>query len=324
MHDHIRQDPDTNERIIQWIQQLESQTPMTAQTEENPIPLAGTAGTASQSPLQTPILQSLPVDNVVVLMETRMAYPNQRSGNHSPAGELGHPPTPMVLTIPLPQAEETEVTPFRLTIASAALSSQNGQVSHQLTGTRFHPHQAHHRGPSLVRAGIPTIVNRPEHATRYRPVQQIQWDLNAALRFHNCIQPVVKPVLSDMLPYPGHRWGAKDPDSSCGGELNIHFPCSMTPATDPPLTRMRLSRPFGGKLVVIPAVGNQFVSVGDVQKAVVAWMRWEQPHVRDDGLKFTRRENVRAQNGLTMSVEVWIWRGLTKSIGEADVWEINL
>jgi hypothetical protein len=87
---------------------------------------------------------------------------------------------------------------------------------------------------------------------------------------------------------------------------------------------MRLARPFGGKLVVTPTVGNQYVSVGDIQKTVVAWMRWEQPHLQDDGFRLTRRKAAHARDGTMIIVEVWVWRGLTKARGETDLWEIHI
>jgi hypothetical protein len=164
-------------------------------------------------------------------------------------------------------------------------------------------------------ADIPTTAGRPE--------QQLQL-LAVELRHQEFIRPVVKPVLSDMPPYIGHGWGAYNEHMSVMGGLNIHFANSTVPATIPPQVRMRLARPFGGILVVTPMIGNQFVSVGDVQRTVIAWMRWEQPHVQDEGLQLTGRTTAWARDGTTRVVDVWVWRGLTKGSEETGVWTINL
>src|SRR5262249_54978432 len=160
--------------------------------------------------------------------------------------------------------------------------------------------QQHHRQSAVQSA----TASRSEQTTGQHR------SLAVELRHHETIRPVVKPVPSDMPAYEGHRWGARDQDGSETRGLNIHFPDSTAPATNPPATRMKLARPspFGGILVVRPTIGNQFVSVVDVQRTVIAWMRWEQPHVQDEGPQLTGTTIARARDGTTREVDVWVWK----------------
>lgn len=336
MQSCARQDPSTKDRIIKWIRQLEYlQSPIISEAEDTHAPSTVTAMAASQAVSRAPSLLRLPVDEAVEellpVTRSRITHPNQRSGTTGPASERGHPLAPVMQTIPLPQITEIE-TPSRSTTASKSRSIGNYAAGHPFghpqNGTPHYQggisgaHQVHHRPPSsMLAAAVPTGANPPA-GYHFGLGQEIICYLNASLRYHESLRAVVKPLLSDMPPYPGHCWGARDEDGICEGALNIHFAYSTIPATYPPKTRMRLARPFGGKLIVTPTVGNQFVSVGDVQKAVIAWMRWEQPHVQDEGFRLTGREIARARDDTTVSVEVWVWRGLT-SVG-GDLWEIHL
>ncbi|KAF7771812.1 hypothetical protein Agabi119p4_6123 [Agaricus bisporus var. burnettii] len=296
---------------------------------------ASSTSVANQGWDQAPTRQALPtygeLEDIVLMATNRPALHNRRSAIHGPVNGppvWDTPCAPLMRTIPLPSVtEELEELPQMSTPAGAVCPIQGlgNQDPIAIRRSLEHPPALMMRtiAPPPVGDALPdTRIASP--ALRHRADDREEWHLKAELRYHDSIRPVVKPVLSDMLPYPGHRWGALELDESCVGDLNIHFAYSMAPATDLPLTRMRLLRPFGGKLVVTPTRGNQYVSVGDIQNTVVAWMRWEQPHLQDEGLRLTRREVARAQDNTTVRVEVWVWRGLTKVRGETDLWEIHL
>lgn len=160
------------------------------------------------------------------------------------------------------------------------------------------------------------------HSARER-----RWILNSVLKCHEFLHPVVEPIVSDMPSYVGHMWGARDHyiNGSIRGKT-VHFADSAVSATNPPLARLRLAAPNGDRLIVNPTIGNDFVSVGDVQRTVIAWMRRvEQMTYRQEGPGLTRRKTVRASDGMaSMDVDVWVWRGLVKVEGRIDLWAINL
>ncbi|XP_006459652.1 hypothetical protein AGABI2DRAFT_135022 [Agaricus bisporus var. bisporus H97] len=222
MRNRARQDPNTKERILKWIRQLEYlQSPIISEAEDTHAPSTVTAMTASQVPSRAPSLLRLPVDEAVEellpVTRTRVAHPNQRSGTTGPASERGHPLAPVMQTIPLPQTTEIE-TPSRSTTASKSRSIEDYAAGHPFgylpNGTPHYQggisgaHQVHHRLPSsMPAAAVPTGANPP---AGYH--QEIICYLNASLRYHESLRAVVKPLLSDMPPYPGHCWGARDED----------------------------------------------------------------------------------------------------------------
>lgn len=114
-------------------------------------------------------------------------------------------------------------------------------------------------------------------------------------------------------------------DSDSSGRT-VHFIDSTVPATSPPLVRLRLATPHGGRLIMNPTMGNQFVSAGDVKRMIIAWMCGIEQviHGLEEGPGLAQRRAVRTRNGATMDVDVWVWRGLLKVMGSVDLWEIVL
>jgi hypothetical protein len=310
------------QRIRRWIEQLEffraSLTPLVAGSR-SPSTASPVQWMDSEARNEASTSQGGLRDDI---RSTGLRHRHGWAGICGPISERNYPPAPLMLTIPLPQVnEENRAGSLTSRVASSDLSAQGRSMglpsivtSDQLNGGSAH--QPHHR-----RVAVQSWSDIP--ATASRPGQQPPF-LAIELRHHELIRPVVKPVLCDMPPYSGHCWGAREEDGRAVRGLSVHFPDSAMPATNPPLARIRLARPFGGVLIVTPAIGNQFVSVGDVQRMVVAWMRWEQPHVQDEGLRLTGRMTARAQDGTQREVNVWVWRGLTMDRTEADVWKINL
>lgn len=334
MNNHFRHSPSNdNHRVAQWVtRQIRLQHRITRQAEDDQVAIAAT-GTSSESWYQSSVGQAPPVNETfednIFMTTVRGAPPTQRSAFHSPAGERNMwdtPCAPLLRTIPLPPvAEELEDISLMSTIANASRPIRG--LIYQHSNDRPQPWE-YPPTPMMRPIALPPVGDAlPTPTTSHSPQVRDSgqhWHLNHALRYHDSICAVVKPVLSDMLPYPGHRWGARDQDGNSPGELNVHFAYSAVPATDPPLTRVRLAKPFGGHLVVTPTIGNQYVSVGDIQKTVTAWMRWEEPHFQYEGIRVTGKKTARARDGTTMSVEVWVWKGLTKARGGTDLWEIHL
>lgn len=209
-------------------------------------------------------------------------------GDQQTIQRIIYPPTPMIPTIPLPIEDE--------------YSSRTTTSATRNSG----------RQPLIA-----------------RPAREQPWsvNVNAVLAYQRSLRPVVEPIVSDMPAYPGHMWGARDPyvdDRTTRGQT-VHFASSSAPATNPPLVQLRLATPHNRRLVVHSTVGNSFVSVSDVQRTVIAWMRRvEEMTYGQEGPGLTRKKRVRARDGTTMEVNVWVWSGLVKMEGGIDLWAIVL
>lgn len=164
------------------------------------------------------------------------------------------------------------------------------------------------------------LVNPAQGLLGAQQVQGQPWALDFELEYQCLPRPVVDPTVSfDMPPCTGHMWGARGP--------YIYFAYNTAPATNPPLMRLRLMTPgpYGTKLDVIPAASNQFVTVGDVKRVVITWMRGVEEMTY--GLKspaLVQRITVRGRDGTAMAVDAWSWRGLVKVKDSVDLWAIQL
>ncbi|KAF9443215.1 hypothetical protein P691DRAFT_788325 [Macrolepiota fuliginosa MF-IS2] len=151
--------------------------------------------------------------------------------------------------------------------------------------------------------------------------------INTELEYRDIPRAVVSPVISDMPGYTGHMWGAAREDLGGVGEGRmVHFVDSMAAATNPPQASLWIMTPQEETLLVGPRVGNAHVSVGDVQRAVIAWMRRIEYQARTEGRIFglTQRKLVQIRDRTVMEVVVWMWRGLLQVGGRLDLWAIQL
>ncbi|KAJ3568162.1 hypothetical protein NP233_g5892 [Leucocoprinus birnbaumii] len=137
-------------------------------------------------------------------------------------------------------------------------------------------------------------------------------------------RPVTQPVLSDLPPFEGHMWGAVDDytESANEGQI-IHFVDSMASATQPPSRSITITTERGETIPIFPRSGSGFVTVGDVQRVVVAWMRIVEKGAWLQGQKAGLSETmiVNSHLGCPIEVDVWMWRGLVNE-GEG-VWSIH-
>lgn len=183
--------------------------------------------------------------------------------------------------------------------------------------------------PSVPDAATVTAVRAGNNQTLSSNllIRQEPRVLNINLENREIPRPVVSPVISDMPGYPGHMWGAVNGDVDNAGDGRIvHFADSMAAATNPPQMRLVIITTWGEALVVEPRIGSQHVSVGDVQRTIIAWMRTieQAAQTRGQRTRLTRRIVVRARDGTVMEVEVWMWRGLVRVGGSIGIWAIQL
>ncbi|KAF9448816.1 hypothetical protein P691DRAFT_791979 [Macrolepiota fuliginosa MF-IS2] len=99
---------------------------------------------------------------------------------------------------------------------------------------------------------------------------------------------------------------------------NINFISNAQPATNPPVRGLWLTFPNHNVHLIRSAVEDGDVSVYDVQRAVIEWMR-QQPQSNN----FYRREII-AREGTTVAVWVWAWRGLVQIGNDTTRWSVEL
>ncbi|KAJ3555064.1 hypothetical protein NP233_g12294 [Leucocoprinus birnbaumii] len=135
--------------------------------------------------------------------------------------------------------------------------------------------------------------------------------------------PVVLPFSSDLPPYEGHLWGAVYNYRQAAGGRAIHFIDSTAPATQPPIRSMEVITGGSRSLPIFLRSGNEFITVGDVQRVVIAWMRsidrLERLHGHHTGLLEMWPVY---QGSVGVNIEVWMWRGLDYE--RPGAWSLNL
>jgi hypothetical protein len=324
--DDIYQSPSIDYHAIrQWVQHVESfQAHLTPPAEDYYVSSAPglIQQLASEMRHWAPVWQTPPEEDFRENASlSGVAQPAYWRDIRSPTSQPCCPPTPLMLNIPLPLVIE-EFEEVSATTASPALPIRDGPTGHPPITTSDHRSggSAHHERVAVQRPmDIPEMTGRPEGAAGQYVFIANELGFEGSIR-----RPVVEPVLSDMPAYDGHRWGARDEHTSIIRWLSVHFPQSTKPATVPPVKKMRLAWPFGGTLLVRPTIGSRFVSVVDIQKAVIVLMRAERPYIQDENTRFTQRTIARGRDGTAISVEVWAWKGLTRARDELDLWEIHL
>lgn len=204
--------------------------------------------------------------------------------------------------------------------------SHNGQQTVQRTDYPLNYPPAPMMLPVRLPATTTSAVVNSTPSSSTHPAGEQPWTVVPVLRYQETLRAVAEPIITDTA-NPGHITDTADPGHMSGirGET-IQFVSSTAPATNPPLVRLRLATPYGGRLIVNPAIDNPFVSVGDVQRTVISWMDRVQrmSDGEEDGPGLTRRKMVRARDGTAMEVSVWVWRGLVKVEGVIDLWTIEL
>ncbi|KAJ3555347.1 hypothetical protein NP233_g12233 [Leucocoprinus birnbaumii] len=211
-------------------------------------------------------------------------YSQPGGGQDIPEFDSRHLITPRLTTIPLPS-----VTTYH----SQSQISANETTSIQ--GERGRTHTAFHESNLLIDAEL-----RRSHERR----------------------PIVQPFSSDLPPYEGHLWGAVNDYRQAAGGRAIHFLDSRAPATQPPTRTMEVITGRNRSIPIFPRTGNEFVTVGDVQRVVIAWMRSIDKLERLHGQSADLSEMWPVHQDLDGGIEVWMWRGL--GYERPGVWSLHL
>ncbi|KAF9448827.1 hypothetical protein P691DRAFT_791990 [Macrolepiota fuliginosa MF-IS2] len=212
-------------------------------------------------------------------------------------------------------------------------STGGGPTIHERSSNVYHRIE-YPPAPRMLTIPLPPVHDTPAAAAlRSGSIQAFQNNplireegrvLSVDLEHRDIPYAVVSPVVSDMPGYAGHMWGAAN--EYVGGARSgrrVHFVDSMAAATNPPQIRLRIMTPWRETLIVDPRAGNTYVAVGDVQRAVIGWMRHIEQN-QGQGAGFTQRSVVQARDGTRMEVDIWMWRGLLQVRGRIDLWVIQL
>ncbi|KAF9444559.1 hypothetical protein P691DRAFT_333801 [Macrolepiota fuliginosa MF-IS2] len=150
--------------------------------------------------------------------------------------------------------------------------------------------------------------------------------IDARLAFHTRPRPVVRPAITFMPEFPEYLWGAVDDHVSYReSPMRIHFDEEPVPATNPPVHMMRIDTGFGDWLIIEPRRGSHYVSVVDVQRTVIQWMKEIRFRAGEtDRLRLSSWVRVADGEGTELEVEVWVWMGLMHLGGTMETWVLKL
>ncbi|KAJ3561508.1 hypothetical protein NP233_g10151 [Leucocoprinus birnbaumii] len=199
-------------------------------------------------------------------------YPQLGGSQDIPGFDPGHLVTPRLTTIPLPS-----VTTYHSQSQISANETTSIQGERGRTNTTFH---------------------------------ELELMIDVELRRSHERRPIVQPFSSDLPPYEGHLWGAVNDYRQAAGGRAIHFLDSRAPATQPPTRTMEVITGSNRSIRIFPGTGDEFVTVGDVQRVVIAWMRSIDRLERLYGQNADLSEMWPIHRGLDNDIEVWMWRGL--------------
>lgn len=150
--------------------------------------------------------------------------------------------------------------------------------------------------------------------------------IDARLAFQERARAVVRPTITFMPEFPEYLWAAVGAQVTRRDDVRVHFEEIADAATDPPVSSMRMTTEFGGWIVIDSREGTPYVTVADVQKAVIRWMKETRtrPSSRERAVRFSSWVRVTDDNGTELEVEVWVWRGLTPLPGNIENWALHL
>ncbi|EKM84393.1 hypothetical protein AGABI1DRAFT_89095 [Agaricus bisporus var. burnettii JB137-S8] len=212
--------------------------------------------------------------------------------------------------------------------------------------------------PRIVPDELPTV----DEPTQQHPVAinhgDGQW-IPEVLLFRNDIRPKVDsrlaygsesraialPAFTCMTVTPAHLWGAvgnpvlvgeNDPttltDSGnpvlAGGNdrKRVHFERAFDPATEPSVMRMIIRTDTDNIIIADAGQGRSYVTVVDVQRAVINWMKETRTRSGTNNLtrRFSKRLRMVDGDGADVEVEVWVWKGLRSLSTDMAHWQLYL
>ncbi|EKM84398.1 hypothetical protein AGABI1DRAFT_124707 [Agaricus bisporus var. burnettii JB137-S8] len=199
----------------------------------------------------------------------------------------------------------------------------------------------HPSAPRMVLNELPTI----DEPTQQHPIVINhgigQW-IPEVLLFRNDIRPKVDsrlaygnesraialPSFTCTLVTPAHLWGAVgNPVLVRGNDRKrVSFEQAFDPATEPSVMRMIIRTDTDNIIIADAGQGQSYVTVVDVQRAVINWMKETRTRSGINSLtrRFSKRLGMVDGDGTEAEVEVWIWKGLMSLSTDMAHWHLHL
>ncbi|KAF7784902.1 hypothetical protein Agabi119p4_1067 [Agaricus bisporus var. burnettii] len=193
-------------------------------------------------------------------------------------------------------------------------------VSNELP-TIDEPTQQH---PTVINDGIGQWI--PE-VLLFR--NDIRPKVDSRLAYGNESRAIALPSFTCALVTPAHLWGAvANPVLLVrgNGRKRVSFEQAFDPATEPSVMRMIIRTDTDNIIIADAGQGQSYVTVVDVQRAVINWMK--ETRTRSGINSLTRRFSGMLRmvdgDGTEAEVEVWVWKGLMSLSTDMAHWHLHL
>ncbi|KAF5357172.1 hypothetical protein D9756_006864 [Leucocoprinus leucothites] len=151
--------------------------------------------------------------------------------------------------------------------------------------------------------------------------------VDVRIAFQERIRCVAQPTITFMPEYPGYLWGAVTSHIATRDDgTRVHFEDITEPATNPAVSRMRIAIGSGGAthwLEVQRQGDASCITVADIQKTVIEWMRGASRTRRSGSPRFSDWVTLIDEDGVEIELEVWIWKGLRPLDNTLENWELE-
>jgi hypothetical protein len=107
---------------------------------------------------------------------------------------------------------------------------------------------------------------------------------------------------------------------------SIDFERVFDPATEPPVVQMVIRTDTDNFVTVDAEQGSPYVTVVDVQRAIIHWMKETYGTSGDNNLtrRFSRWVRMLDDDGTEVEIEIWVWKGLSSLSTDMVNWYLHL
>lgn len=176
-------------------------------------------------------------------------------------------------------------------------------------------------GSTVITVGNEELL--PEHLLFMPAPLYFSRELDPRLMYTQERRPVLEPLRFRVSSEEYLLWGAAIAVPEEGGEgIDLgsveEAEKRVAPATSPPVAMIWIATEDGAMIQIKPRTGMSFVTVADVQEAVVHWMEESRDEMEVQELV---SGNASAENEQQDST--WMWHGLVQLGQRLDAWELR-